>query len=63
MPASRADPSGHRRNGVQMEKTFTFRFRIAVAGMAAFFSIGLVLRLQNLQSYNPVPGTIVAGLF
>ena len=42
MPASRADPSGHRQNGVQMKKTFTFRFRIAVAGMAAFFSIGLV---------------------
>ncbi len=42
MPASRADPSGYRQNGVQMEKTFTFRFRIAVASLATFFSIGLV---------------------
>ncbi len=42
MPASRADTSGYRQNGVQMKTIFTFRFRMAVAGMAAFFSIGLV---------------------
>jgi hypothetical protein len=30
-----------------MEKTFTFRFRIAVAGMATFFSIGLVSALAQ----------------
>jgi hypothetical protein len=42
MPASRADTSGYRQSGVQIKTTSTFRFRIAVAGIAAFFSIGIV---------------------